>query len=383
MLAIPGSAQRLRILVYANVKRDEAGGAQAVVRSLRDHLSNQGHQVSTGWNSENEPGVHNACEWVEHFPVRVGQRRWLHLPTAIRLFVRLLRERPDVINIHFASASSRYFYALAPLLGYRTVLTCHGSDVLRPLPQDAPHLATIISGADVVTAVSQDIADRVCESQGERHGRRVTVIANGVDTRFWHPVPQHPRETGLVTARIVAVGRLEQVKGYDLLIEALARLRTAGIATSLTLIGDGSQRAVLEKQTQVAGIDDRVVFTGPLPREQVRARLHEADLFVLPSRSEGTPLALLEAMATGTACLAAGVGGVPASAGKAVRLVPPEDPATLSAAIADLLTDPQARIALAERARTRALGFSIDETHRAYEALMLGLASAKRGQAPV
>lgn len=375
MTAAPHPDRRLRILVYANVERDEAGGAQAVVGALRDYLLGCGHRVSTGWNSASEQG-RSADQWVEHFPVRSGRRRWLHLPSALRLLSRLLRERPDVVNIHFASASARYFYIFAPWLGYRTVLTCHGSDVLRPLPQDVPHLAAIFSGADAVIAVSQDIASRIEKTQG---GQAVTVIANGVDTRFWHPAPGRAPETDAFTGRIIAVGRLEQVKGLDLLIQALARLRAAGVDASLTLVGEGSQRAVLEDQACAAQIADWVEFTGRLTREEVRDRLHDADMFVLPSRSEGTPLALLEAMATGTACIAARVGGVPASTGKAALLIPAEDPAALSAAIADLFANPDVRSMLGDAARRRAIFFSVAETHRAYEALFIGMGRAGSG----
>lgn len=371
------ATQRLRILIYANVERDEAGGAQAVVRSLCDHLSARGHQVSLGWNSASGSARFDANEWAEHFPVRATRRRWPHLPTAARLLIRLLRERPDVVNIHFASAAARYFQLLAPLLGYRTMLTCHGSDVLRPLPQDAPHLSAIVARADAVTAVSHDIATRLEEMESSERNCAIAVIPNGVDTRFWDADPDCAAPAAGAEGRIIAVGRLEPVKGFDLLIDALARLHAAGVAASLTLVGEGSQRAVLEHQVRTARIAHRVEFTGRLPREQVRNRLRAADLFVLSSRSEGTPLALLEAMATGTACVAAQVGGVPASAGEAVRLVPPEDPAALSDALADLLANAAARRALADAARQRSFAFSVDETHRAYEELMLELADRK------
>jgi glycosyltransferase involved in cell wall biosynthesis len=378
MASAPDADRQLRILVYANVERDEAGGAQAVVRSLRDYLRGRGHKVSSGWNSGIEGKVQNKGEWVGHFPIRQGQRRWLHIPTAARLATRLVRERPDVVNIHFASPSARYFHALAPLFGYQTVLTCHGSDVLRPLPQDAEHLPAIVTGADEVTAVSQDIAARLAENKDGETQLQVTVIPNGVDTRFWHPAAHRPPAHHKTGGQIIAIGRLEPVKGFDLLIDALARLRARGSQATLTLVGDGSQRAALEAQAHTAGIADSVVFAGQLPREEVRAKLHAADLFVLPSRSEGTPLALLEAMATGTACIATCVGGVPASVGEAAWLVSPEDAAALSTAIAHLLAEPKARSALGHAARERACKFSAEETHRAYETVMLNLASELR-----
>lgn len=376
MAASPGPARRLRILVYSNVERDEAGGAQGVVRGLCHHLRGRGHHVSLGWNSARAPGTAPDGEWMEHYPVRAGQPRWLHLPTLMRLLVRLLRERPDVVHLHFASASARNFYAAAPWLGFRTVLTCHGSDLLRTLPQDTAHLRAILSGADALTAVSTDLAARIDEICGGPEGGKVMVIPNGVDTRFWHPAPavEEPSRPN----RIITVGRLEPVKGFDLLIDALARLPTALGGTRLTLVGEGSQREALEHRARAAGIAERVDFAGRLPREEIRARLHAADLFVMPSRSEGTPLALLEAMASGLACLATEVGGIPGAAQGAARLVAPDDPAALAQAMADLLPDAAARGALARAARARALAFSIDETHQAYESLLLALAQGRQ-----
>lgn len=372
MVGLSDPGRKLRILIYANVEHDEAGGTQAVVHSLGEFLSARGHLVSTGWNSATDAGALAADNWVGHFAIRSGKRRWLHLPSLFRICALLLRERPDVVNIHFASASARYFYRLAPMLGYRTVLTCHGSDVLRPLPQDVPHLPAIIDGADTVTVVSQDIATRISLDFPIQPNREVTVIANGVDTTFWHPGRQRLAGSSARAKQIVAVGRLEHVKGFDLLIDALARLTAAGMAVKLTLIGEGSERAALETQVREAGLAERVLFAGRLPREDVRARLHAADLFVLSSRSEGTPLALLEAMATGMACVAARVGGVPVAADQAARIVAPEDPEALFIVIRNLLEDEPARRALADAARQRAFAFSADRTHRSYEALFIG-----------
>lgn len=366
----------LKILLYANVDSAHAGGVQSVVRSLRDHLAARGHAVSTGWAERSGAAAGAGADgWSGQFPVRSGSPRWLHLPTAARLLARLLRERPQVVNIHYASPSTLYFTALARWLGFRVVVTCHGSDILRPLAADAPFLARIICRADAVTAVSPDIAARL-PAKGPRPCRPAEVIANGVDTVFWHPAPQTCN--GGSDPVLVSVGRLEPVKGFDLLIAACAMLEQRGCPVRLVLIGEGSQADALADQARQLGIAGRVTFAGRCAPTDIRAHFHAADLFVLPSRSEGMPLALLEAMASGLPAVAAKVGGVARTAAGSARLVPPENAADLAAAIADLVQDRDARKALGQQARKRARDFSVAQAHAAYEAVMCELARPKR-----
>ncbi len=365
----------LRVLLYTNVDSAQAGGVQAVVRSLACGLVRRGHRVSSGWAERGLPDRRRNAGWAEPFHVRRNSARWLHLPTAARLILRLLRERPQIVNIHFASPSALYFVALAPWLGYRVVVTCHGSDILRPLPEDAPYLAQVIGGADAVTAVSDDIAAQLVD-EGLAPRIAPVVIANGVDTHFWHPGP--PRQAGDGDRLLVAVGRLERVKGFDVLIGACAALARRGCRARLVIIGEGSQHESLVQQVARLGVQDMVHFAGRRSPEDIRAYLHEADLFVLPSRSEGMPLALMEAMATGTPAVAADVGGVADTAGNGARLVPPDDPEALAEAVADLLGDPDARAALGKKARARAEAFSVAGAHDAYDALMRDLVRPRR-----
>jgi glycosyltransferase involved in cell wall biosynthesis len=365
----------LRVLLYANVDRAEAGGVQAVVRGLRGYLVAQGHTVATGWAEDSGHAPPPDDGWVQQFPVRSSHARWLHLPTLARLLLRLRRARPQVVNIHYASPSSLYFIALAPWLGFRVVVTCHGSDLRRPLEGDAPYLKAVLGGADAVTAVSAELAARI-EELGAAPRRRPAVIANGIDTTFWQPPPGG--RTGDGTLVIAAVGRLEPVKGFDLLIEACAALSARDFPLRLVLVGEGSQKAALAAQAARLGIAERVTFAGRLAPEDIRARLYAADLFALPSRSEGMPLALMEAMACAMPCVAADVGGVARTAEGTARLVPPEDPAALAEAIAALAGDPQARAAMGEKARERARAFSVAGAHAAYEALMRDLVRRPR-----
>jgi glycosyltransferase involved in cell wall biosynthesis len=149
-------------------------------------------------------------------------------------------------------------------------------------------------------------------------------------------VPNAPRQPCLVT-----VGSLDHLyKGPDILLDALARCRRRGLDASLTVIGDGRHRPALEAACRRLGISARVVFRGQLAfGNAVRNELDRADLFVLPSRQEGLPRALLEAMARGLPALGSTVGGIPELLAPD-DLVPPNDPVALARKIGQVCGDP-------------------------------------------
>lgn len=149
---------------------------------------------------------------------------------------------------------------------------------------------------------------------------------------------------------LVFVGSLAQLyKGPDLLIDAVARCRAAGLALALTIVGDGRHRAALETEAAARGLAGAIHFTGQLGAgPAVRAVVDAADLFVLPSRTEGMPRAVLEAMARGVPCLGSHVGGIPELL-PAERLVAPGAAAALAAALTRVLADRDALAAAAVR----------------------------------
>ena len=141
-------------------------------------------------------------------------------------------------------------------------------------------------------------------------------------------------------ARLVFVGSLEQMyKAPDVLLDAIALCGRRGSALSLTLIGDGRHRAELEARAAAVGIRDQVSFLGQLPAgDAIRGELDKASLFVLPSRTEGLPRAMLEAMARGLPCVGAAVGGIPELLPDE-DLVPSGDADALSRKILEVLKD--------------------------------------------
>ena len=172
------------------------------------------------------------------------------------------------------------------------------------------------------------------ETIGKVVGRSdVRLIPNGVNLEKFKPGDKAKARAGWklpTTARIVgSVGRLEEVKGHDILLDAFAALPGSPI---LVLAGTGSKVADLEMKARKLGISDRVKFLGA--QENVSTLYPAFDVFCLPSRNEGLPLTLLEAQACGVPVVASEVGAVPdAMCPETGRLVPPGDPLALTKAL--------------------------------------------------
>jgi glycosyltransferase involved in cell wall biosynthesis len=145
--------------------------------------------------------------------------------------------------------------------------------------------------------------------------------------------------------RLLFVGTLAQLyKAPDVLLEAFALCAHEGLDVRLCLVGDGKHRPELEKRAAALGVSERVEFRGQLASgELVRQELDRADLFVLPSRQEGLPRAMIEAMARGLPCIGSTVGGIPELLPES-DLVPPNDARRLAHTIRSVVTD-HARLA--------------------------------------
>lgn len=190
----------------------------------------------------------------------------------------------------------------------------------------------------------------------------VRSIPNGVPDA--PPTGRAPRGDGPL--RVAAVGRLDAVKGYDVLLRAVARVDGA----RLTIFGEGAERGALQALAGTLGIGDRVAMPGW--DEDVRARLADFDVLALPSRSEGFPLVVPEAMLAGLPVVATPVGGVEEAVrdGETGLLVPVGDAVALAAALSRLAADPPLRAALGAAGRQGARArFTAARMAAAYAAL--------------
>jgi glycosyltransferase involved in cell wall biosynthesis len=232
----------------------------------------------------------------------------------------------------------------AKLLGVPSVIKLHGSDVnviaQRPGPRRLAGWA--LARASRVIAVSRALADAVIELGADR--ARVAVVMNGVDGDLFHPRDRAAARAALdVSAAgplIVYVGNLKEDKGVLDLAEAFAALAARRPDVRLAMIGGGAMRAKLD--AIAASVPGRMIVAGPQPFEKVPVWMAAADVIALASWAEGTPNAVLEALASGRRVVATAVGGVPDLVTSPVlgELVPPKDPAALAAALGRAIDQP-------------------------------------------
>jgi glycosyltransferase involved in cell wall biosynthesis len=168
-----------------------------------------------------------------------------------------------------------------------------------------------------------------------------------------HPPPQ---KSGPV--RLVTIASLAQLyKAPDILMQAVGLCRAQGIDAELVIIGDGKYRPTLQMLAQELGLQAHIHFLGQLTAgAPVRAQFDRADVFVLPSRTEGLPRAMLEAMARGLPCIGSTVGGIPELL-DAEDLVPPGDAAALAHKLGEMVNNPSRMTLMAQRNLVRANEF--------------------------
>jgi glycosyltransferase involved in cell wall biosynthesis len=196
--------------------------------------------------------------------------------------------------------------------------------------------------------------------------QQIIHIPNGVDLSVFVPAARPPE----TPKKILFVGRLDKMKGVDILLEAIAELGKRGYRPSCTIAGDGPDKADLIHLSRKLHIEHQVVFAGTC--SNIVRHLHTAAVFVLPSRSEGMPNAVLEAMACGVPIIATSVGGIPdiIQNGRNGLLIAPDDIQALSSALASLFTDAALAARIGNRARIDAETlYSLDRITDTYLAL--------------
>jgi glycosyltransferase involved in cell wall biosynthesis len=164
--------------------------------------------------------------------------------------------------------------------------------------------------------------------------------------------------------RLLFVGRLAIEKGLNYLVDAVSLCKTEGLDLELTIVGDGDERKLLESLVEKQNLQHFVDFKGFIPLgEALQAVYRRADVFVLPSTSEGMPKVLLEAMANGLVVIASRVGGIPTLVRDGVNglLVEPRSSVAIARAIRKIATAPVESRILVENGLRTAKRYTIEE----------------------
>ena len=301
-------------------------------------------------------------------------------PGTVYRLARVFRDlRPDVVHTHQLGALV-YGGPAARWAGVPVVVHSeHGkhyahSRRARWLGRFAARFAGRVFG------VSADIVAELSDNRVVPH-RKLESAVNGIDTRKFGGANGQAVRTALGVGTgaflVGTVGRLAEIKRQDVLVRGFALFAATAPEARLVLVGEGPERDPLEALARDLGVADRVVFAGAQPRpEEYFAAM---DVFALTSRSEGTPLAILEAWAAGTPVVATAVGGVPdlIRNGETGLLVPPNDPASVAGRLDLLARYPEIRARLGRAGQDRAaaefdVAVMANTYDRHYRALLAG-----------
>ncbi len=342
---------RIRLLYV--VGNFVAGGAERHLLELWSRLDRSRFEVEIAcFHREGQFLAEvEALGWPVH---ELGVGRRLYGPSGLRAFARLLHLilsfRPHVIHGYLFGPN--LFAALAGrLAGVPVVAVAKRNVDAFESPRQVAVQRLAHRLATHVTAVSEAVA--VTARDLGVPESRITVIPNGVDVARFDEPPLERTAIGVNGGAplVGSVGCLAPRKDYATLLESLALLAARGVRFRLLLVGDGPERDALERRARELGLAPVVTFLGE--RSDINRLLPLMDVFVLSSREEGIPNALLEAMAAARPSIATAVGGTPEvlDHGRTGWIVPPQQPAALAAALEDALSRPDEARRRGEAAR--------------------------------
>lgn len=291
-------------------------------------------------------------------PLRMPER-----PVAgfVELVGRLRAVRPPILHTFLFHANQ-----VGRLAG-RLAAVPHVISSVRVCEEDRPYRAAVDrlthAWVEWETCVAEAVRAYTRRAAGVP-ARKLVVIRNGVET--WNGTA---RPEGSARRRVLTIAHLRAQKGIDDLLRAIPEIRAAVPDAAFTVAGAGDVAGYREA-ARARGVADAVTFAGEVA--EVAPWLAAADLLVLPSRWEGCPNAVLEAMSAGLPVVATDVGGTPELVldGVTGRLVPPREPMALARAVIDVLRDPKAALAMGAAGRARAAAeFSVERMVREHLAL--------------
>ncbi|MDO8661941.1 MAG: glycosyltransferase family 4 protein [Candidatus Omnitrophota bacterium] len=327
------------------------GGITSYVFTLASGLRKRGHNLYIA-SSGGERALKFKEAGIDYISIPMRTKKEISLKiifSLIKLSSIIRKNKIDIVHSH-----SRTTQVLGCLLGKitkaRHIFTCHGFFKRRLLRRTFP------CWGEKVIAISEQVREHLVKDF-KLDEKKIVVIHNGIDVdRFRRQKTEDRRQNrislGLGDGPVIGIiARLSDVKGHEYLIEAMKPVLEKYPVAQLLIIGTGKTKEGLIRLAASLGISSNVFF---VPQTQdTAAALAAMDIFVMPSLQEGLGLALMEAMASGRAVVASGVGGIKTliQDGRDGLLVEPADSQELARAILTLLDDPVKRTALAKEAQ--------------------------------
>ncbi|HSR20550.1 MAG TPA: glycosyltransferase family 4 protein [Anaerolineales bacterium] len=371
----------MRLLVINSEYPPVGAGAGKASASISERLAASGHEVLVLTAGFSGLPADERLGGVRVLRGPVSRRRvdrstafeqvLFMLGSSVRCLGLVRDFRPDVVLAFFGLPSGGVAWFLKLIFGTPYVVSLRGGDVPGFRPYDfwlyhrlaIPFLRIVWHGAEQVVANSEGLRSL---ARGFDANVNVAVIPNGVD-----PKPFRNSDRSWSDPRILSVGRIVHQKGLDLALSALGPLRD--LPWEWKIAGDGPQLKPLQQRALREGLAARVHWIGWKSSQALIREYQEASLFLFPSRHEGMPNAVLEAMASGLPVIATRIAGneelvVPGETG---LLVPPGDAQALQDALRSLLQDGTARERMGRAGQARVShAYSWTTVSRQYEHLL-------------
>jgi len=373
---------RPRVALVASSYDPYVGGVESHVRHVARALRRGGTDVEVWTVDRGEHLGERVLDdvLVRHLPTPMPARNPASLagfataaPEAWRRWRAAHREfAPDVLHVQCFGPNGAWALALSRRTGTPLVVSSHGEtmaddhDAFGGSALLRRSLTRAVVEAVVTTGCSESVLADLRARFGLTGG---VVVPNGVDLAAHALGPAGPPPHRGEPAVVLGVGRLEHNKGFDLLVDAVARVHAEGRAPArLVLVGSGSQAERLRERASSLGIGDRLELTGALDESGVDAWLRRASVVVVPSRVEAFGIVALEAWRAGAPLVATSRGGPATFVSDDVDglLVDPTDEHALADAIGALLEDPSRAHRLAAAGLERVRGYDWSDVAASY-----------------
>lgn len=331
------------------------GGAETMCENLTYALKAMGHEVNVVSLLPERTPIASRMEEAGIRIVYLDKKLGLDVSMIPKLAKVMKQLRPDVVHTHLNVL--KYAVPAAKLAGIRNcVHTVHNVAQEEAEGRVVQTISRIYFRNGWVTpvALSPKVQDSLVDFYGLER-KAVPVICNGIDLSRCIPRENYAaRET-----RLIHVGRFNEQKNHRGLLEAFRLVLQEHPQCTLDLLGDGELRQQMETYARELGIWDKVRFLGS--QSNVYAYLKEADIFLMPSKFEGMPMTIIEAMGTGLPVVASPVGGIPdmLTHGES-GLLASEDPNEFARAVGLLVSDEALRSRLGKRARQESSRFTAE-----------------------
>ncbi|MBI3894345.1 MAG: glycosyltransferase family 4 protein [Acidobacteria bacterium] len=344
----------LNLLMWPNFFFPKTGGVATVVYNLAHQLRYYDIHTSVVTETFRDAPAMERGSWggaVFRIPFMVPEAE---LGDAANRYMSPLRriivdESIDLVHVHLLDIQGYYANVLLKEVKIPLVVSIHGSDIFhfhrknRFLQEQA---ISLLEKAQLVISCSAALAQELeaIMADARASNPNIAVIPNGINISCLSYAVEsaaRPRPGGPI--RVLGIGRLDWVKGFDILVQAVYLIKEERTIPKLAvqIVGDGEEREPLQRMVQELGLVDCIGFNGECPNDLIPRFLQTADMLVVPSRTEGFGIVVLEGMCAGLPIVASATGGIPEiiTHGRHGWLVPPENPRALAEALLSAIRD--------------------------------------------